>query len=646
MRNARPAAMLAAMSSLLAACGGSSSSSTPTFVIGGSVAGLLANTMVILQLNGGNATPVSVNSSFTFSTQVATGGKYNVTIASQPTGQLCAVQNATGVVGSANVSVAVTCTSTPYTVGGSLQGLLPGNAVTLALNGADNVVVSANGSFTFGQSLISQTAYAVSADSSAAIGQTCTLTNGSGAITAADITNVNVTCVANSYSVEVGVFGMFPHSSATVQLNGANSLVVTDGASFAFPSSLLTRSAYTLSIAAQPGGQTCFFQGNSSGTVTNAVVAVVLVCPWHVLYVGGAPNYIDPTSFALFGTMGVAANSNIPINPITPTEFAVLNPKLPFIYALNDTVFSEYAIDPVTGLLSVIDPVTGQPSSVTLNMTPGQEDPNQFITIDSSGKFLYTVSTQPPIGIHQLLQPDLIAVHEIDSSTGLLSGGPGMPTPPVIDGAPVIEDPNGHFLFTGAGTYSIDLSTGDLTKNATATPIPPLGASCSFAMDPVIDPMGRFLYSYALNDNGVFLLTSQAIDPTSGNLTAAPGSPYSVPNGCDLAVTPDGRFLYASGFGAISAFSVDQTSGALTPVPGSPFVYDPHQDGSAQIAIDPTQQFLYVFGTNMVPALLGYTIDATTGALTSFNATPSSLGDIPIGPNMEAGTILIFPLVQ
>jgi 6-phosphogluconolactonase (cycloisomerase 2 family) len=630
------AGVLAAGPLLLAACGGNSgggSTSSTTFVIGGSVSGLLPNTTVVLQDNGGNTTPLSVNASFSFSTPVPAGGPFDVTVESQPVGEVCTVQNAAGTVTSANVSVAVGCIPTPYTVGGSVQGLLAGNSLTLTLNGANGTLVAANGPFAFGQTLNSQNSYTVAVNSTSAMGQTCTLTGGSGEIIAANITNVNVACSANSYSVEVGVFGMLAGSSATVQLNGTTSLTVTDGATFTFPTSLLTQSPYAVTITAQPSGQTCFFQGNGSGIVSGANIALVLVCPWHVLYLGGIPNYIDPTSGALLGATGVAANAN-------PSGFVVFDPRLPVLYTSNPQVRGvfEYTIDPKSGVLSLD---AGSPYS-----TPYNRD--DWIAIDSSGNFLYTV------GASGDELPGLIEEFSIDPSSGALDQltptSVASPAP-----APAIADPAGNFLFTGAGTFAIDPSTGALTNTDTTTePGAALLSSCSLA----IDPMGRFLYSVVLTGPGISPIasvTSQAIDPASGNLTPAPGSPYPIPTGCALAaaeeltvqqtleVTPDGRFLYAAGSGSISAFSVDLTTGALTPVAGSPFVYT----GSGSIVIDPAQQFLYASGNlNSSPIVLAYMIDPTTGALTPFTAAPTMLGDIAINAVGTDDLFAIFPLVH
>ena len=82
-----------------------------------------------------------------------------------------------------------------YTVGGTVSGL--SGTVVLQDNGGDNLSVSANGSFTFATALAGGAAYNVTV-STFPSGQTCTVANGSGAIAAANVTNVAVTCTANS----------------------------------------------------------------------------------------------------------------------------------------------------------------------------------------------------------------------------------------------------------------------------------------------------------------------------------------------------------------------------------------------------------------------------------------------------------------
>ena len=94
-----------------------------TYSIGGTVSGLSGT--VVLQDNGGNDLSVGASGGFTFSTGLATGAAYSVTVKTSPAGQTCTVANGSGTVGSANVTnVAVTCAAAPtYSIGGTVSGL-------------------------------------------------------------------------------------------------------------------------------------------------------------------------------------------------------------------------------------------------------------------------------------------------------------------------------------------------------------------------------------------------------------------------------------------------------------------------------------------------------------------------------------------
>jgi hypothetical protein len=85
--------------------------------------------------------------------------------------------------------------SATYTVGGNVSGL--SGTVVLQDNGGDNLSLTANGAFTFATALAGGTAYAVTVKTNPS-GQTCTVSNGTGTIASANITNVTVTCTASS----------------------------------------------------------------------------------------------------------------------------------------------------------------------------------------------------------------------------------------------------------------------------------------------------------------------------------------------------------------------------------------------------------------------------------------------------------------
>lgn len=81
-----------------------------------------------------------------------------------------------------------------YTVGGAVAGLT-GAGLVLQDNGSDNKAVSSpGGSFTFTTPLTYGMPYRVTVLTQPA-GQNCTVTNGSGTIGYANVTNVAVNCV-------------------------------------------------------------------------------------------------------------------------------------------------------------------------------------------------------------------------------------------------------------------------------------------------------------------------------------------------------------------------------------------------------------------------------------------------------------------
>ena len=101
----------------------------------------------------------------------------------------------TDVAGNALVPASWTFTTTQsYTVGGTVSGLGVGESVVLQDNGADNLtVVSTNPGFTFLTKVVDAGNYAVTIKTQPT-GKTCTISNGSGKIAGANVTNVSVIC--------------------------------------------------------------------------------------------------------------------------------------------------------------------------------------------------------------------------------------------------------------------------------------------------------------------------------------------------------------------------------------------------------------------------------------------------------------------
>jgi len=168
---------------------------TNTYAVGGAVSGL-SGTGLVLQANGGDDLAVSSSGNFTFATRVASGADYSVTVRTQPSNpsQSCVLGNASGTIGSGDVSnVSVACAPV-YSVGGTVSGLSADSALVL-LNGSEELVVSSNGSFVFATGVASGAVYNVTVRTQpTAPVQTCTVTNATGTMNSSGVADVVVSC--------------------------------------------------------------------------------------------------------------------------------------------------------------------------------------------------------------------------------------------------------------------------------------------------------------------------------------------------------------------------------------------------------------------------------------------------------------------
>lgn len=289
-------------------------SGAPTYTVGGTVTGLSGSGLA-LSLNGGTSLPISGNGTFAFPSALAGGASYVVAVATQPgsPAQTCTVSNGTGIIGTANVTdVDVTCaTAALYTVGGTVSGLA-GSGLVLSLNGGSSLAIPADGAFTFPVTLAGGAAFEVTvATQPAGPIQTCSIANGSGTIEAANVTDVEVTCATATYTVGGTVSGLSGGAIA-LSLNGGASLEVSTNGGFTFPAPLIDGSAYTVTIAAQPAGQTCSV-GHASGTIAGANVGnVVVACSVDSYTIGGTVSGLigSGLSISLNGGTGLTIADN------------------------------------------------------------------------------------------------------------------------------------------------------------------------------------------------------------------------------------------------------------------------------------------------------------------------------------------------
>jgi DNA-binding beta-propeller fold protein YncE len=160
--------------------------------------------------------------------------------------------------------------------------------------------------------------------------------------------------------------------------------------------------------------------------------------------------------------------------------------------------------------------------------------------------------------------------------------------------------------------------------------------------------------------NGCTAARTTSNDPrlpqeTISILKAIAGSPFVAGNlPVAIAVDPTGSYAYVVNQmdATLSAFSIDSSSGALTSVSGSPFATGTSPNS---VAIDPSSSFVYVTNGS-VNTVSAYAIAAGSGALTAVAGSPFATGTLPdsvsVGPtgsgvyvaNESDGTVSLFSI--
>lgn len=251
----------------------------------------------MLQNNSGNSLAVSASGAFTFTTAIADGAAYSVTVLTQPSSpaQTCAVSSGSGTVASANVSgVTVSCTTNTYTVGGTVSGLT-GSGLVLQNSSGNNLAVSVNGAFTFTTAIADGAAYNVTVLTQPTTpAQTCTVSSGAGTVASANVSGVAVSCSTNSYTVGGTVSGL-TGSGLVLQNNSGNNLSISADGAFTFSTSVASGAVYSVTVLTQPNSpnQICSVS-NGNGTVVAANVAGVSVsCAVSTTQMGGARQGVE-----------------------------------------------------------------------------------------------------------------------------------------------------------------------------------------------------------------------------------------------------------------------------------------------------------------------------------------------------------------
>jgi 6-phosphogluconolactonase (cycloisomerase 2 family) len=213
-------------------------------------------------------------------------------------------------------------------------------------------------------------------------------------------------------------------------------------------------------------------------------------------------------------------------------------------------------------------------------------------------------------------------------------------------------DAAGHFLFVANQGLQIDPNSGTVSvfavSNTSLAEVP----GSPFVVAAPGAPSGTGPSGVAVTPDGKFLYASNQFDSTvskfsvdsAGVLTRGPVVPVGT-TPATLAITADGGFLYVANASTISGFAIcgqvltscsDPTSpdGSLTAVEGSPF---PSGVNPVAIVAAPSGKFLFAVDrqSNQISQ---YKVATGSGVLTTNTQAVISTGSTPVGAAIRVGT--------
>ena len=292
----------------LSGCGGGVSGGfSATHTIGGSISGLASSGLVLTD-NGADSLMVPSGAiTFTFAQALTAGSTYDVTVATQPSGETCTVASGTGTVTGNVTTVSVTCAAgASYAVGGTVSGLTASGLV-LQLNGANDLSIASGAStFTFPTVLRSGAAYTVTEEMPPS-GETCTVASSTGTILG-NVTNVSVSCsaLATAYTISGSIAGLTASGLHVQFYSAGQSLSVAAGATTYTYTEVPPGTNVALSILTQPDWQTCAPSSSDYSGVINAdLTGENLTC----VAANATVQPVNAGNFALSDPTGVAVDS-------------------------------------------------------------------------------------------------------------------------------------------------------------------------------------------------------------------------------------------------------------------------------------------------------------------------------------------------
>jgi 6-phosphogluconolactonase (cycloisomerase 2 family) len=268
----------------------------------------------------------------------------------------------------------------------------------------------------------------------------------------------------------------------------------------------------------------------------------------------------------------------------------------------------------------------------------------------SANNFLYVLDTTTNPQQPQIFA--FIIAHNLSGALGAVTGSPFKLSDPILGASSIVADPLGRFMFVtnhdNNDVHVLTIASSGALSEATNSPF-----TISFPDHIAITPSGAFAYVPDSHDGDIFILSLSS----TGQLVNTPVSPLIIPNFEDVAsfaiVHPNGNFLLTADLSSVASYAIDATvsgQGGLTLVGGLAASTSAAQVQPLSIALDGTGKFLYVtpnflnaVNGNNSPNIVGFAVDTVGGGLTSLPNSPFiSTATLDVLPNPMGTEAYVF----
>ena len=344
---------------------------------------------------------------------------------------------------------------------------------------------------------------------------------------------------------------------------------------------------------------------DTESTATPMVKKIILFVGTYTSGTASKGIYVyefDPDS----GTLDYVSSVNSVVNP----SFLVVHPNKKWLYSVGETgnpdgKVAAFSYDSTTKKLSFLNAVSSMGSAPC------------HISIDQSGKFALTANyNSGSVGVFPINADGTLSTYSfLDQHTG---SGPNSSRQAGPHAHMVVTSPDNRFVYaTDLGTDQVvvsklDADAGKLDSTGLSVDVTPGAGPRHMAFNSthtrmyVICELGGILESYNINKTSGSLSHFQTI-------STIPASSDLIPASAEIMLSPSGKYLYASNRGnvnTIAIFSVDQSTGMLTSigyqsVPGKT---------PRNFVIDPAGKFLLVANQDS-GTVITFRINTDTGLL-------------------------------